>query len=530
VTLAIMNANVWTGDPAKPSAQAVAVAGDRIVKVGANDDVRRLAETAEVIDAAGLFLVPGFIDSHIHFIEGGSQLTSVQLGNVKSRAEFASRIAAYAKTVPAGTWITGGYWDHTTWGGELPTREWIDAVTPNHPVWVSRIDGHLALANSAALSAAGVTRTVAPVEGGEIVRDARGELTGIFKDNARTLVESKVPPPTVEMADRALDSAMHYAAERGVTSVDHMGTWQDLEVFTRARKAGRLRTRIYAAVPLKGWQQLDEAVRSGKYGPNGRGDAWLQIGNLKAFVDGSLGSHTAAFEEPFNDAPKDRGLFVNSPEDLYAWTSAADKAGLQVSVHAIGDRAIRTQLDIFERVAKENPSRDRRFRIEHVQHLAPLDIPRFGLLGVIASMQPYHVIDDGRWAERVIGPRRSETSYAYRSLLDSKAVLALGSDWPVAPATPIEGIYAAVTRRTLDDKHPDGWVPQQKITVEDALVGYTRGAAFASFAEHDKGMIAPGMLADLVLIDRDLRTIPPAEIRDAKIVKTIVAGKTVFAR
>jgi predicted amidohydrolase YtcJ len=323
---------------------------------------------------------------------------------------------------------------------------------------------------------------------------------------------------------------MKYVAEQGVTSVDHMGTWDDLEVFTRAWKGNRLRTRIYAAVPLNTWQRLQETVAAKTYGPNGRGDHWLGVGNLKGFVDGSLGSHTAAFEEPFTDAPKDRGLFVNSPEDLYAWTSAADKAGLQVSVHAIGDRAVKTQLDIFERVAKENGPRDRRFRIEHAQHIAPADLPRFAALNVLASMQPYHAIDDGRWADNVIGARRSETTYAFRSLLDNQAVLAFGSDWFVAPPTPLEGIYAAVTRRTLDDKHPDGWVPKQKISVEEALWAYTRAGAVATFQEREKGLIAPGMLADRTMIDRDLRIVSPVEIRHAKIMWTIVGGTTVFKK
>ncbi|MGE0462838.1 MAG: amidohydrolase, partial [Vicinamibacterales bacterium] len=286
----------------------------------------------------------------------------------------------------------------------------------------------------------------------------------------------------------------------------------------------------YAAVPLNTWERLAEAVKAKTYGPEGRGDQWLRVGGLKGFVDGSLGSHTAAFHEPFTDAPKDRGFFVNTPEDLYTWISGADAAGLHVMVHAIGDRANQTLLDIYERVAKEHGVRDRRFRIEHAQHLAPADIPRFAALGVIPSMQPYHAIDDGRWAEKVIGPERALGTYAFRSLLDAQASLAFGSDWFVAPPTPLEGIYAAVTRRTLDDRNPDGWVPSQKITVEQALVAYTRAGAYASFEEKEKGVIAAGMLADLALIDQDLRAIQAPEIRDAKVTRTIVGGKTVFAR
>jgi predicted amidohydrolase YtcJ len=531
MTLAIVNARVWTGDPARPSAEGVAVSGDRITAVGTTSDVRKLAgASAQVIDAAGQFLVPGFIDTHVHFLDGGSRLASVQLRDAKTPAEFSARIAAFAKTVPAGTWITGGDWDHQLWGGELPRRDWIDEVTPDHPVWVNRLDGHMALANSAALSATGVTRAVGDVQGGEIVRDARGELTGLLKDNGMALVAGKMPPPSGEMKDRALEAAMRYVAEQGVTTVHQMGAWDDLEVFARAHDARRLGTRIYAAVPLNSWQRLADSVKARTYGADGRGDAWLRVGALKGFVDGSLGSHTAAFEEPFTDAPKDRGLFVNTPEDLYAWIKGADAAGLHVVVHAIGDRANRTLLDIYERVIGEHGPRDRRFRIEHAQHLAPAEIPRFARLGVIASMQPYHAIDDGRWAESVIGPIRSQGTYAFRALLDARATLAFGSDWYVAPPTPLEGIYAAVTRRTLDDKNPDGWVPSEKITVEEALVAYTRAAAYASFEEQEKGTIAPGMLADLTLIDRDLRTIPAPEIREARVMATVVGGRMVYRR
>jgi predicted amidohydrolase YtcJ len=302
-----------------------------------------------------------------------------------------------------------------------------------------------------------------------------------------------------------------------------MGSWSDLAIFERARAAGRLKTRVYAVVPLSTWERLRDTVQA-----RGTGDEWLRIGGLKGFVDGSLGSHTAAMLEPFTDAPNDRGFFVNTPEDLYRWTSGADKSGLHVMIHAIGDRAIRMLLDTYERVANENGTRDRRFRMEHAQHIAPADFPRFGTLGVIASMQPYHAIDDGRWAERVIGPVRIQTTYAFRSLIEARATVAFGSDWFVAPPTPLEGIYAAVTRRTLDDKHPDGWVPAQKIPVEEALRAYTRGAAYASFEERDKGAIAPGMLADLVLIDRDPRAIPPPEIRNLKVVRTIIGGRTVY--
>lgn len=523
-TLAIVNARVWTADSTRPWAEAIAVNGDTIVAVGSSAEIRKLG-AERVVDAKGGMVTPGFIDAHTHFVVGGFRLSSVQLRDARTPDEFVKRIREFAATVPAGTWITGGDWDHELWGGALPVREWIDSVTPDHPVWVNRLDGHMALANSAALRAANVTSATRDVAGGAIVRGAGGEPTGILKDNAQDLVDRVVPDPPAVLQDRALDTAMTYVASNGVTSIHNMGSWDDLAIFERARAAGRLRTRIYAAVPLSTWERLRDTVKA-----RGTGDEWLRFGALKGFVDGSLGSHTAAMLEPFTDAPNDRGLFVNTPEDLYSWTSNADKAGLRVIIHAIGDRAIRTLLDTYERVARENGPQDRRFRMEHAQHIAPADIPRFGALGVIASMQPYHAIDDGRWAERVIGPERAKGTYAFKSLLDNGATLAFGSDWFVAPPTPLEGIYAAVTRRTLDDRNPGGWVPEQKIPVEDALRAYTVGSAKASFEENRKGTLARGKLADLVLIDRDLTTIPPETIRNARIMMTVVGGRIVFER
>lgn len=524
ISLAIVNARVWTGDLRRPWADAVAVEGAHIAAVGSSAEIRKLAGAgARIIDAHGAMVVPGFIDSHVHFIEGGFALQSVKLRDARTKAEFIQRIGDFAKTIPSGAWILNGDWDHENWGGELPTRQWIDAVTPSNPVWINRLDGHMSLANSAALKAAGVTRDVKDVSGGTIVRDAAGEPTGVFKDNAMGIVERAVPPAGAEMTDRALRAAMQHVNEQGVVAVHHMGGWGDLAAFERAHAAGTLTTRIYASVPLSSWKRLADTVKA-----RGIGDDWVRIGGLKGFVDGSIGSHTAAMLEPFTDAPNDRGLMVNSETDLYNWALAGDKAGLQLLIHAIGDRAIRVLLDIFERVAKENGPRDRRFRIEHAQHIAPADIARFGALGVIPSMQPYHAIDDGRWVDRVIGAERSKGTYAFKSLLDTKASLAFGSDWFVAPPTPLMGIYAAVTRRTLDEKRPGGWVPEQKISVEDALRAYTAGAAYAGFAEGTRGVLKKGMLADITMIDRDLTTIAPATIRDAKIVRTIVNGKVVF--
>lgn len=520
---------VWTGDCARPWAEAVGIEGERIVAVGSRAEVeKQVGGAPRVIDAGAGIVVPGMYDAHIHLIDGGMHLSSVQLRDAATREEFVRRIGEFAgarRATNSKEWITGGDWDHTLWGGDLPDRAWIDEVTGDVPVWISRLDGHMALANSAALAAAGVENDVADVEGGEFVRDRAGRMTGLLKDNAMTLVSRRVPADGLERRLEAAVAAMKYLNEQGITSVHHMGTWGDVAVFRLAKERGLLTVRVYALTPLSQWQRLAEEVAK-----IGRGDDWLQIGGLKGFVDGSLGSHTAAFLEPYSDDPTSRGIFVNTEEDLEAWTHGADKSGLQVAVHSIGDRAIRAQLNIFERVARRNGPRDRRFRIEHSQHIAPDDISRFAELDVIASMQPYHAIDDGRWADGVIGTKRSATTYAFRSLLESAGRMAFGSDWFVAPATPLEGIDAAVTRRTLDGKHPDGWVPEQKIPAEDALAAYTSGAAYAGFQESSRGTIKVGKLADLVVLDRDILSRAEKEIGAARVKLTIVGGKVVFER
>lgn len=524
-TLAVTDARVWTGDAERPWAEAVAADGERIIAVGNNEEISALiGDATEVVSAPGGLLVPGFIDTHVHFITGGTGLASVQLRDAATPEEFTNRIGEFATGLQPGEWMLVGTWDHENWGGELPRRDWIDAVTTENPVWINRLDGHMGLANSKALELAGVDADTPDVAGGEILRGPDGRPTGILKDNAMMLVENAVPAAGEVQLDRQAAAAMRYVAGNGVTTVHDMAGWDSLATYRRARANGSMITRVYSVVQLPDWQQLRDEV-----GANGRGDEWLRIGGLKAMMDGSLGSHTAAFLEPFTDAPDERGLLIQELADVRQWVSGADAAGLQVMVHAIGDRAIRDLLDIFLDVSKTNGERDRRFRIEHAQHIHPDDLPRFAAQDVIASMQPYHAIDDGRWADKVIGKERAKTTYAFRSLLESGAHVAFGSDWFVAPATPIEGIYAAVTRRTLDEANPDGWVPEQKITVEQALRAYTYEGAYASFEEDVKGTLKPGMLADFVLLDRDLTSIPPETIRDTKILKTVVGGKVVYS-
>lgn len=522
--LVITNATIWTGNEEQPYAQAMAIRADTLLFVGSNEEVAKYqTDQTETLDAQGHFITPGFIDSHVHFLTGGFNLSSVQLRDAQTPEEFANRIKEFAATQEPGTWILGGDWNHENWGGELPTKEWIDQFTPHHPVWVTRLDGHMSLANTAALNAAGIDNTVKDVTGGTIVRDKKGNLTGIFKDRASDLIDAKVPPPSDQQVDQALQAAMHYVAAQGVTSVHHMAGY--MEALERARNNNSLITRIYAAMPLKDWAVLSEKIKK-----EGSGNKWLKIGGLKGFVDGSLGSHTAAFFEPYTDVPNDSGFFTNPPEKLYEWISAADKADLQLIVHAIGDKAIHTLLNIYEKVEKENGMKDRRFRIEHAQHFIPDDFKRLAALKVIPSVQPYHAIDDGRWAEKVIGAERIKTTYAFKSLFDTGVKVAFGSDWFVAPPTPLEGIYAAVTRRTLDDQNPDGWVPEQKITVEQALAGYTTHAAYASFDENIKGSLEPGKLADFVIVDQDLTKIKPEKIRETQVLQTFVGGKSVYKK
>lgn len=519
----ITNARIWTGDERQPYAQAMAVSGDTIVAVGSRSGImKHRSEATVIIDLGGRFVVPGFIDSHVHMLQGGLNLATVKLRDASTPEIFITRIKEYAATLKPGEWILSDDWDGKGWETP-PMTGWIDSVTPDNPVFVARLDGHMALANSLAMKLAGVNRTVKDVSGGTIERDNRGEPTGIFKDNAMDLISVKIPEPTAEEVDRALVAAMNYFASNGVTSVHAVDGAEYADGLSRVRTRGNQITRVYYLKTISRWKELKEQIER-----EGAGDEWIRTGGVKGFVDGSLGSHTAAFIEPYTDLKTDTGLFVNSEENLYRWVLESDRAGLQVVIHAIGDRAINFLLNTYEKVTEENGERDRRFRIEHSQHIAPADFERYGKLKVIASMQPYHTIDDGRWAEKYIGQERMKTSYAARSLIDNGATLAFGSDWFVAPATPLEGIYGAVTRRTLDGKNPDGWVPEQKITVEEAMKAYTINAAYASFEEHIKGSLEPGKLADFVVLDHDITTIDPVKIWDVKVQQTWVGGKKVF--
>ena len=529
--LVLLNGRIWTVNDRQPEAEAIACLHGRIVAVGTNAAVRRwIGRGTRVLDLRGRRVVPGFNDAHVHFFDGGAGLASVQLRDAGSPEVFRDRIRDFAAKLPAGRWILNGNWDHENWTPpQLPTRQLIDAATPRNPVFINRLDGHMALANSLALKLAGVTRETPDPPGGTIVRDERGEPTGVLKDAAMSYVYKVIPNPTEGEIAEAIRAAMRYAGENGVTSVQDMSASPDvLGAYQRLLAGGELTVRIYGHQPLAEWERLARAgIRAGFGGET------LKIGGLKGFADGSLGSTTALFFAPYLDDPKTAGLPSDEmfPESrMLDRILAADRAGLQIAIHAIGDKANRTILDFYAEAEKRNGARDRRFRIEHAQHLRPEEIRRFAGQRVIASMQPYHAIDDGRWAENRIGPERAKGTYAFRSLLDAGAVLAFGSDWFVAPMEPLMGIYAAVTRRTLDGKRPGGWIPEQKITVAEAVRAFTLGSAYAAFDEKRKGSLEPGKLADLVVLSDDIFRIEPAAIEKTRVVMTIFDGRVVYER
>lgn len=524
VDLLIDNGTIWTGVAGARDASVVAIDKGRIVHVGSSPEPRIAARRH--IDLGGRFAMAGFMDNHVHFFEGGAALASVDLRDAASQEEFSERIARFARSLPKGRWILNGNWDHQKWGGALPRRGWIDAATPDNPVFVIRLDGHMALANSLALGLAGITAQTPDPPGGEIERDQRGEPTGILRGNALNLVLAVIPPPSREEILAQFAAAQEHALARGIVKV-HAVTANPsednmIELFEAARAAGVMKIRAHVSTPIEARAALAQRVRD-----KGRGDARLSWGTVKGFVDGSLGARTAWFYEGYADRKAYAGLPLNDPAALRRWMEEADAAGLGLSIHAIGDRAIDTVLGFMEEIAGKDIAA-RRYRIEHFQHPAARAIAALGRLKVIASMQPYHAIDDGRWAQSRIGPERIRTAYAFRSILDAGGLLTFGSDWPVAPLSPLEGVYAAVTRRTTDGRNPNGWVPEQKITVEEALRAYTSANAYGFGEEEVAGTIEPGKRADLVILSADPRRIDPEAIRKIAVVATLIDGEVVF--
>jgi predicted amidohydrolase YtcJ len=522
-----LNGDIYT--QASPSrAQAMAIGNGRILAIGSNDDIRKLKQShTEVVDLGGHFVMPGFNDAHVHLAAGGLVHLEVDLVGVKSLAEMQQRIADHAKATPPNDWIIGRGWDHTLWAGEvLPTRQDIDSVTGNHPAILVRVDGHIGVANTAALTAAGILQPAPDPHGGKVDRDQSGAATGILRETAKDMMLAKVPRPSLAQRRRGIEMAMSEAARVGITSVQDNSDWEDFLVYEELEKEGKLTLRISEWLMFNQPLSLLQQHRA----QHPAEDPMLHTAMLKGFMDGSLGSRTAALMAPYTDDPGNSGLPQYDQATLNRMAVECSAAGFQLGFHAIGDRAAQMALDAFaeaERDAHQNHrERDFRFRIEHDQIIDPGQIEQYRRLGVIASVQPNHLLTDMNWAVERIGPERAKTSYPWRSFLDQGVRIAFGTDYPVEPITPFRGVYAAVTRK--NEAGTKGYFPEQKVTIQEALAAYTTGAAYAQFAEREKGTLEPGMLADFVVLDRDLTKVPSPEILKTQVLRTVVGGRTVY--
>ncbi len=525
--LILLHGKIYTVDKSRPWIEACAITDGKIVAVGNTDNISRLqGENTDVIDLKGRFALPGFNDAHVHFADGGFYLMGINLRDAKDKEEFADRIADFTSKLEKGEWILGGNWDHEAWPSKTyPTKTLIDGASPENPIFVNRLDGHVALANSLALKLAGITKETPDPQGGEIEKDPKtGEPTGILKDTAQELVDRVIPTPSKERLTQAVKTAMAHANQYGVTSIQDNTAQETFRVYQELQGQRKLTLRINAWITVDDYQEVEKI---GILPPFGNG--MLRLGTIKMFIDGSMGAGTALFYDPYTDDPSTSGLPIYPEKTLYDLVTAVDKAGLQIAAHAIGDRANTWALNAFERAFKENGSRDARHRIEHAQVVLPEDMQRFADLGIIASIQPSHCIDDMRWAEKRIGDR-VKYAYLFNAFAKAGVKIAFGTDWTVEPINPMLGIYAAVTREFPEGGPQGGWFPEEKMTLEQAVECYTLGSAYAEFQEHVKGAIRPGMLADLVVLDKNVFEIPPKEILNTNVDMTILGGKVVYDR
>ena len=555
--LVLMNARVWTVESDQPEAGAVAIRGQRIIKVGSYGEMRSVIREGytRILNLEGKLVLPGFIDNHVHFAAAGRLLLGLNLLEVNEPVAFRARVAEAAGRLPAGAWLVGGNWGaYAQWaqgsaGAEaaktetkefLPDKTLIDSATGDHPAFISRFDQQLHLANTLALKAAGITPDSKDPEGGEILRDENGEPTGLLRGTAADLVRKVIPAPSKEQRLAEARRALEEARRWGVTTVhDNTADFEQLELLQELQKKDELTARIWARMWLSDWEKVRDYIRLYRIPPakGGWGSQYIRLGGLKAWVDGIMGNSTALFDEPYDHQPENSGRLrdVMFPEgNLYRLIKGADLAGFTVTVHAIGDRANRILLDTYAQAIKENPARDRRFRVVHAQVVDPDDFKRFGELALIAEVQPYHCIDDMRWMEERIG-KRARTAYAFRTLKENGAVLSFGTDWPGTqaayyPINPLLGIYAAVTRQTVTGQPESGWFPQERISMEEAIRYYTLNNAYATFEENIKGSIKEGKLADLVVLDRDVLSLPPQELLNAQVVYTLLDGKIVYEK
>ncbi|KAL0375542.1 UNVERIFIED_CONTAM: protein LONG AFTER FAR-RED 3 [Sesamum calycinum] len=551
--LVVVNGTIYTSDAAFPFADSMAIRGGRILRVGNSSSMqaekvylgrlsllvcldRDLAGSGtRTLNLQGKLVVPGFIDSHVHLIYGGLQMAQVQLHGVNQKDQFVNKVKEALSYLQPGTWLQGGGWNNDLWGGEPPVASWIDDITPHNPVWLMRMDGHMGLANSLALDIAGISKTTVDPEGGTIMRNSIGEPTGLLIDSAMKLVMSCIPEVSVEERREALLRAANYALTRGVTSVVDLGrylpgaspelSWEDFsDVYKWADLSGKMKIRVCLFFPMETWTRLHELITQAgrKLSP------WIYLGGMKSFADGSLGSSSALLYEPYVDEPLNYGLQVTDTDMLYNMTLSSDKAGLQVAVHAIGDRANGLILDLYKSVASENGMRDRRFRIEHAQHLAHGAVTRFGEQEVIASVQPDHLLDDADSARKKLGVERADgESYLFHSLLAGNAQLALGSDWPVADINPLGSIKTAVKR--VPPGWTEAWIPSERISLSDALNGYTISAARSCFLDEDIGSLSPGKMADFVVLSVDSWDKFAAEA-SASVEATYVGGSQAYSK
>ena len=537
--LIFMHANVYTGVPANTAfssilrTEAIAVRGDRILATGSNLDMDKLkGPQTQVIDLGGRFVMPGFNDAHLHLADAGLQKLGVDLQGTKSLDEFRERVLAKVQQAKPGEWILGGGWDETLWPVKaLPTRWDLDEVSGGHPIFLDRVDGHLAVANTRALQLASINLASRDPKGGKIDRNETGEPTGILRDTAQDALRAVVPAPTHDYRRRGIELALADLAEHGVTSAQDNSSWESFHIYEELEKEGKLTTRISEWLPFDA--SVDELQQMRSAHP--LSDLMLHTSMLKGFMDGSMGGHTAALLQPYSDDPNTSGLPRYEPEKLNAMTKERVLAGFQIGFHAIGDRGIQMALDAFaeaEKAAKEakvkaaNGGDDYRLRVEHAQCPNLAQINRFKELKVIASMQPTHVLSDMRWAQDRLGPKRSSTCYAWNAFLNKGVPLAFGTDYSVEPISPFRGLYASVTRKSEDGKKE--FFPEQRISIDQAIAAYTSGSAFAEFQESEKGKLAPGMLADFVVLDRDVTSVPAEKVLGTKVLRTVVGGKTVY--
>jgi len=528
-TVYYLHGRIYTNDSQHPWAEALAVQEDKIRCVGTISHVLLEcggnAEHAETIELGEKFVMPGFNDAHVHLGSAGADMLAVRLNGAPTVAELQRRLREAVAQHKPGEWITGFGWDHTLWPDKkFPHRQQLDEVAPQNPVFFQHVSGHVAVANSLALKLAGVTRSTSDPTGGEIERDAGGEPTGMLKEGAAmALVHSKIPPPPQARRRQGIELALADVAKNGVTSLQDNSAWEDFLVYQDLKRDGKLTARITEWLPFPApIEKLETMRRDG-----GTTDPLLHTGALKMVTDGALGSRTAAMLAPYSDDPSTTGILIMEPEKLRELAIERDKHGFQLNFHAIGDRANRVSLDVFEAVAKANGPRDRRDRIEHAQVVAHDDLPRFAKLGVIASMQPSHQTTDMRWAESRVGPERIKGAYAWATLENSGARLAFGTDYNVEPISPFRGLYACVTRQLPDGTPAGGWQPQEKISLEDCIRAYTTGSAYAEFAEGKKGELKPGEYADFIVLSHDLTKVPPSEYLHTQVLRTVVAGHTV---